>query len=235
MSPEDWERLLVSEGLGVVHPHGRGLVEYEDWKHGAHGGQTLGDVYLPDKEEDDPALVDARREIAAIAARLPSRWAVVLTLRSRGMSQGAIGRRMAGRGQPSICQDLQRLHAVLPSLLATRPVTADEISEWVAWPRPGLRWLGGRVGEIQREALVAEYTRCWCSSHAAYKVGMIQSCTRKALVLSAEALPEHPVSKLLSVINRTRFDPASRLGPGKGHRPMAERVADSDYSRFLVE
>lgn len=237
MTLEDWERLLVSEGLGAIGDSSytasrRGPVEYVEWMHG--GGTSLGEVMLLDKEDDDPVLVEARREIDEIASRLPPRWSVMLQLRGRGLTQRAIAARLGVR-QPTIAAQLQRILRVLPSLLETRPVTEEEISEFVelSFPTTGVdRHIVSRrkIANAKREKLVSSYLRCWCKSHAAWEAGIPQCDAHKTLTGASSRMMSHPVSQVLVVLNSTLYYPDrdSLRGRGKG-----DRVQPKDFMKFL--
>jgi predicted transcriptional regulator len=225
----DWEKLLEEEGLGVIEPSAS-LYSYDDRR--TDSGLNLGSVQLPDKACDDPVLLKAQRDIHDIAQLLPSRWAVTFILRARGLSQAAIGKRM-GRSQSAVFYDLRSLQRVLPALMATRPVTDDEIRELIQLTTP-LR--GRRVGGAQKyEVLIREFISRWNSTHAAELAGLTQSGGSYCIRRYIKRRPDHPVSRLLSVINSVKYMSAGMSGLtwGGRRRAIAELIKDSDFSWAL--
>lgn len=199
----------MSEGLGVVHPQGWVPQYIED-------RDIVREIeILPDKEEDDPVLIEARSEVERIAARLPPRWRVIFLLRAQGTFQADIAQ-VVGSCQPTICENLQAIARVLPALLETRPVSAEEIEEWV---RLGMK--RKLSGLSKRVRLVTHYLSGWNQLHAAHAVGLSQTGARWVLV--SDHAPDHPVGQLLKVIRTTSLHSTGRTR--RGQRPLADRIA----------
>lgn len=178
-----WEKILESEGLGLVAPI---------WRSKEYTGQQPceSSVYLRPKLEEE--RLPARSEINQVRRRLPPRYQKVLSLLSEGASKRSVAFSL-GVTQPAGWVLVERVLAAARVISTCPPVGEADISDWVS------RAPTCSISVGDREKLIAEYLRTWRSREAGALVGLNRGPAARYVRRGVLALPDHPVSAVLRV------------------------------------